>query len=275
MTEKEKQKKPVQISRREFLRDAGLLVGGTAIGSTVLLAACGGGETETVTNTVTRTQTATVTSTLPGETQTVTTTVGAQQTATVTQTQTDTLTQTRFVCPECGMEFDTLAELQEHYQATHPTEVVETILTINGEAYGLKIEPHWTLLKVLTEKLGLTGTKLACDRGHCGSCTVIMDGKAVLACTTLATECEGRKIETIEGLADGITHHPIQQAFIDNYGFQCGFCIPGIIMSAKALLDANSNPSEDDIKKALSGNICKCGHYPRIISSVQIAAGGV
>jgi aerobic-type carbon monoxide dehydrogenase small subunit (CoxS/CutS family) len=268
MTE-EKKKKTVELSRREFLKDAGLLVGGTAIGSTVILAACGGGETETVTDTITRTQTNTVTSTVPGPTQTITstTTVGAGQTATVTETT--TATQSRFVCPSCGMEFVSLNELQNHFTAEHPEGIPNLVtLRINGESRIVQVEPDWTLAFVIREKLGLTGTKVGCDRGDCGTCTVIVDGKSVYSCLMLAIEAEGKDIWTIEGLSYGTELHAIQQAFIDHDALQCGYCIPGFIMSAKSLLDYNSAPTFDEVREALSGHYCSCGLTKRIVSAV-------
>jgi len=267
MTEKEKETKG--ISRREFLKDAGLLVGGTAIGSTVLLAACGGGETDTVTNTVTNT--ATVTSTAPGGTQTITstTTVGAGQTATETQTQ--TLTESRFVCPYCSTEFEHLEDLQAHSLDAHPTEAVPeelTTLIANGRTYAIPTESNWTLAHVLRDRLGLTGTKIACDQGACGNCTVLIDNEPYLACLTLATECDGKEITTIEGLEmDGILD-PIQESFISNDAMQCGFCVPGAIMATKALLIQNSNPSREDVKKALSGVLCRCGAHVKMVEAV-------
>jgi aerobic-type carbon monoxide dehydrogenase small subunit (CoxS/CutS family) len=271
MTKKEKLKKPVELSRREFLRDAGLLVGGTAIGSTILLAACGSTETETVTNTVTRTNTATVTSTAGAVTETVTstTTVGAGQTATVTQTE--TATESKFVCPVDGMEFDTLAELQAHFAAEHgDIGAIPGLVTlnVNGRSHQLVCEPYWTLAFVLRDRLSLFGLKNSCGRGACGSCTVIMDGKAVYACMILAVSANGKSITTIESLSDGITLHPIQQAFYDLDATQCGFCIPGYIMAAKALLDENPNPSFDEVKEGLSGHWCNCGMTKKIVQAV-------
>jgi aerobic-type carbon monoxide dehydrogenase small subunit (CoxS/CutS family)/DNA-directed RNA polymerase subunit M/transcription elongation factor TFIIS len=272
MTEKKK-KISSGKTRREFLKDAGLLVGGTAIGSTILLAACGGGETETVTNTVTRTNTATVTSTLPGETQTVTTTVGAGQTATITQTQTDTITQSRFICPECGMEFVTLVELQTHFDTEHQIAGLGIVI-VNGKEYRIDCPPNWTLLDFLRDKLFLTGTKESCNKGECGFCTVLADGKAILACMVLALTCNGKQITTIEGLADPNTKRltRLQQSFMDYFGWQCGFCTPGFIMAAKELLDNNPNPTEQEIKEATAGVLCICGNYSRIIESVKKAA---
>jgi len=144
-------------------------------------------------------------------------------------------------------------------------------LTVNGEAHDLEVgslpgqvEPSHTLAQTLRENLGLTGTKIGCDHGACGSCTVLMDGKAILSCMTLTVECDGRSITTIEGLGDPAagTMDPLQQAFVDRTAFQCGFCTPGMIMAAKALLDREPSPDESDVKDALSGHFCRCiSHY--------------
>jgi aerobic-type carbon monoxide dehydrogenase small subunit (CoxS/CutS family) len=139
---------------------------------------------------------------------------------------------------------------------------------VNGRAYRLKVKSSWTLLEVLRRELGLTGTKKACDRGNCGACTVIVDGKAVYACSLLAITMEGKKIVTIEGLADGERLHPIQRSFSEHGGYQCGFCTSGQMMAAKALLDKNPKPTEKEVKAALAGNLCRCGAYPKIIESV-------
>ncbi len=145
-------------------------------------------------------------------------------------------------------------------------------LTVNGAEYDISIKPWATLLDVLREDLGLTGTKEGCGVGECGACTVLMDGEAVNSCLVLAKEADGRRITTIEGLAEGDILHPIQQAFVDVGGMQCGFCTPGMILSTKALLDENSNPSEEEIRKALEGNFCRCTGYTKIIESVKTAA---
>ncbi len=141
-------------------------------------------------------------------------------------------------------------------------------LQVNERAYRLKVKSNWTLLEVLRRELGLTGTKKACDRGNCGACTVNVDGKAVYACSLLAISMEGKKIVTIEGLADGETLHPIQKSFSEHGGYQCGFCTSGQMMAAKALLDKNPKPTEKEVKAALAGNLCRCGAYPKIIESV-------
>ncbi len=147
-------------------------------------------------------------------------------------------------------------------------------LNVNNQEYELKVAPLDTLAHVLREDLGLTGTKIMCDEGECGACTVLMNGKPVLSCMTLAVACEGKNILTIEGMADPKTGdlHPIQQAFVAKSGMQCGVCTPGMILSAKALLDADQDPTEDDVRNALSGNLCRCGNYPRITECVLDAA---
>jgi aerobic-type carbon monoxide dehydrogenase small subunit (CoxS/CutS family) len=155
---------------------------------------------------------------------------------------------------------------------------VTTKLKVNGKNYEVQIEPHWTLQRTLQFKLGLTGAKQMCDRGVCGSCTVIMDGRAVLSCTTLAVECEGKEIETVEGIAANKKWDPLIKSYCKWDAMQCGYCTPGFVVSAKALLDKNPNPTENDCKQALAGNICCCGTYPRhptaIIEAAQIIKGG-
>jgi aerobic-type carbon monoxide dehydrogenase small subunit (CoxS/CutS family) len=134
-----------------------------------------------------------------------------------------------------------------------------------------QVAPWATLADTLREKLGLTGTKEGCREGDCGACTVIANGKTILSCLTLASECNGMNITTIEGLPTGNTLHPIQQAFIDNFGTQCGFCTPGMIVSAKALLDQNPKATEADIRTAISGNLCRCTGYVGIVKSILAA----
>jgi len=141
-------------------------------------------------------------------------------------------------------------------------------LNVNSRAYRLKVRSNWTLLEVLRRELGLTGTKKGCDRSGCGACTVNVDGKAIYACSILAIGMEGKKIVTIEGLADGGTLHPIQKSFSEHGGYQCGFCTSGQVMAAKALLERNPKPTEKEVRAALSGNLCRCGAYPKIIESV-------
>ncbi len=145
-------------------------------------------------------------------------------------------------------------------------------LNVNNNEYTLQVKPSATLLDVIREDLGLIGTKEGCGEGECGACTVLMDGLAVNACLILAAEANGKHIITIEGLADGEKLHPIQQAFVDIGGMQCGFCTPGMILSAKVLLDKNQNPTDEEIKKGLEGNFCRCTGYTKIIQSVKAAA---
>jgi len=147
--------------------------------------------------------------------------------------------------------------------------------TVNGRPYELEVAPSHTMAYTLRETLGLTGTKIACDRGACGACTVLIDGKAVLSCMTLTVECDGKSITTIEGIEDPKTGklHPLQQSFIDNTAFQCGFCTPGIIMSSKALLDKNPSPTEQEVKKELAGHYCRCISHYHVIKAVMEAVG--
>ena len=145
-------------------------------------------------------------------------------------------------------------------------------LDVNGDVCRVEVRHHWTLLRVLRESLGLTGAKRGCDRGECGSCTVLLNGKPVYACQMLVMQAVGRSITTVEALGDNERLHPIQQAFLDNDGAQCGYCTPGFLLSAKALLDEMPEPSEEDIREALSGNLCRCNAYGRIIESVKQAA---
>lgn len=143
---------------------------------------------------------------------------------------------------------------------------------VNGSECEIEVKPWATLLEMLREDLGLTGTKEGCGQGECGACTVLMNGKTVNACLVLAVEANGKEIRTIEGMADGERLHPIQQAFVDIGGLQCGFCTPGMILSTKALLDANQDPTDEEIRKGLEGNFCRCTGYTKIIESVRAAA---
>ncbi len=145
-------------------------------------------------------------------------------------------------------------------------------LTVNEKPYRVRVKSNWTLLDVLRRELELTGSKKACDRGNCGACTVIVDGNAVYACSQLAIGMDGKKISTVEGLREGEKLHPIQKAFSEEGGYQCGFCTPGQMMSAKALLDKNPKPTRDDVRLAMAGNLCRCGAYPKIIESVLSAS---
>jgi len=145
-------------------------------------------------------------------------------------------------------------------------------LTINGEYEQVEVPSHMTLLQMLRDKLALTGTKNGCNAGECGSCTVLLDGEPVNSCMVLAVECQGASIVTVEGLAKDGVLDPVQQTILEHGGVQCGFCTPGILISARALLDRNPNPSEDDIHESLVGNLCRCTGYLRIVDAVKDAA---
>jgi aerobic-type carbon monoxide dehydrogenase small subunit (CoxS/CutS family) len=143
---------------------------------------------------------------------------------------------------------------------------------INGEARTIDVPARRTLAEALREDLALTGTKVGCNRAECGSCTVVLDGRAVFSCTILTVEAAGRRVETVEGLAGAAGLHPLQDAFIEHDAVQCGICIPGILMSLKALLDASLTPSEGDIRAAVGGNLCRCGTYPNTVKAALAAA---
>ncbi len=228
------------MSRRAFLRNAGVLMGTTAVGSMAILSACNGGDTVTKTET----KTVTTTTTAPGGTPaTITTTVTSPP---VTKTVT---------------------------AATEDGEVAEAaiLLNINGNDVSVLVRPNWTLQEVLNDRLGFIGAKEWCDAGACGSCTVIIDGRPILSCMALAIECVGKKIETVEGIA--LADHPIVEAYKNNDCMQCGYCTPGFVVTAKALLDKNPNPSREEIIDALSGNLCRCSTYPQHVPAVLEAAG--
>ena len=145
-------------------------------------------------------------------------------------------------------------------------------IKVNGQPHEVSVEPHWTLLETVREQLGLTGSKEGCGTGDCGACSMIVDGRLITSCLMLAPEADGSEIITIEGLARNGSLHPMQQAFIDSGGVQCGFCTPGMIMAAKALLDRNPQPTLDDVRLALAGNLCRCTGYAKIYEAVLAAA---
>ena len=148
----------------------------------------------------------------------------------------------------------------------------QIILTVNEKKISLVVEPRETLLHVLRERLNLTGTKMICDQGECGGCTVLLDGNPVYSCLYLAIRADGKKITTVEGLATDGKLHPVQQAFIEKDAYQCGFCTPGFIVSSVALLNKNKNPTLEEIKKGLSGNLCRCGNYSKIYEAASVAS---
>ncbi|HHX73945.1 MAG TPA: (2Fe-2S)-binding protein [Firmicutes bacterium] len=190
-------------------------------------------------------------------------------------------TPTQFRCSICGKICVSLEDLKFHCAHEHPDSVapLTVTLTVNGKECEVLIEPHWTLQRALQFQLGLTGAKQMCDRGACGSCTVIMDGRAVLSCTVLAAECEGKRIETVEGIAANPKWKPLIDAYCKWDAMQCGYCTPGFLVTAKALLDRNPHPTEEECRAALSGNICICGTYPRhsqaiLEATLKMAQGG-
>lgn len=152
------------------------------------------------------------------------------------------------------------------------SDLVPISITVNGRKYELEVEPRLLLVHLLREKLLLTGTHVGCDTSQCGACTVLLDGQPVSSCLLLATEVRGRPIETVEGLADRDRLHPIQEAFIAETAFQCSFCTPGMLLATKALLAENPDPTEEEIKDYLAGNLCRCGSYLKIIAAVRRAS---
>ncbi len=180
-------------------------------------------------------------------------------------------------CPYCSATFDTFENLKGHVISIHKTEPLPKpdgwiSLRVNGQIHELKVEPEWTLYQVIHDRLGLTGVKMFCDRGACGSCTVIIDGRPILSCMTLAIECDGKVIETAEGIAEA--HHPLIETYIQHHAMQCGYCTPGFVTTAKALLDRNPDPTEKEVMEALGGNLCRCGTYPQhtkaVLDAVEI-----
>jgi aerobic-type carbon monoxide dehydrogenase small subunit (CoxS/CutS family) len=143
-------------------------------------------------------------------------------------------------------------------------------LFVNGEVYDIRVQTNWTLRYVLHDELGMIGVKEFCDRGVCGACAVIVDGRPILSCMTLAIECDGKNIETVEGIAR--VNHPLIEAYVKHHCMQCGYCTPGFVVTAKALLDRNPKPTEEEIKEALAGNLCRCGTYPQHTKAVLEAA---
>ena len=156
---------------------------------------------------------------------------------------------------------------------TQTVPAISITMTVNGRSISLDVEPHQTLLDLLRDRLTLKGAKRSCDLQVCGACTVLLNGRAVSSCTMLAYEARDAEVLTIEGLAEGDRLHPLQQAFIDHAAFQCGFCTPGMIMTAKSLLDENSRPTEDQVKKFMNGNICRCTGYKKIVEAILSASG--
>ena len=240
-----------KVSRREFLKDAGLVVGGATIGSAALLSACGE-------KTVTKTVTSTVTNT-----------------STVTR---EVVGPAKYVCPFDSKEFASVADLNNHLAADHADKKLDNIVTftVNGAAYTMVVEPWWPVSMILRDTLGFYGVKVGCDFGNCGTCTVLVDvnGKQVpmFSCLMVAGELEGKAITTIEGLSNGITPSPVQKKFYDHEAFQCGYCTPGLIMAATALLEENPKPTADEVRYAFSGHLCFCNNMTKTVESM---VGGI
>lgn len=173
-----------------------------------------------------------------------------------------------------GLVVATSVPLAAQEAASAPPAVPRTSLklVVNGTEHRVEVEDRWTLVEVLRDHLALTGTKIGCDRGECGACTVLLDGKPVYSCSQLAVWADGRTVQTVEGLAHNNHLHPLQEAFIEHDGPQCGYCTSGQLMSAKALLDHNPHPTADEVRHAMTGNICRCSNYNRYVESVLAAA---
>jgi aerobic carbon-monoxide dehydrogenase small subunit len=158
---------------------------------------------------------------------------------------------------------------------TQPVATMQVTVSVNGRSYSAEVEPRLLLVHFLREDLNLTGTHIGCDTSNCGACTVLLDGQAVKSCTLLAVQADGCEIETVEGLEQNNVLHPLQEGFWQEHGLQCGFCTPGMLLSAKALLTANPNPTEDEIRRGISGNLCRCTGYVNIVKAIQFAAGAM
>jgi aerobic-type carbon monoxide dehydrogenase small subunit (CoxS/CutS family) len=184
----------------------------------------------------------------------------------------------KLACPYCGDSLDSADALKVHILKSHkgrglPGPSGRIRLTINKTEHVFQVEPNWTLYYLVHDKLGLTGSKQFCDRGACGSCTMIVDGRPVLSCMMLAIECDGKVVETVEGIASA--GHPLIEAYVNNHAMQCGYCTPGFVVTSKALLDRNPDPSEEEIVDALVGNLCRCSTYPQHPIAVREAAAKI
>jgi aerobic-type carbon monoxide dehydrogenase small subunit (CoxS/CutS family) len=181
----------------------------------------------------------------------------------------------KYLCPYCRTQTEGFEELKAHVVEQHKDAAVPLPegmirLRVNGQDYQIHVEPEWTLNYLIHDKMGLTSPKMFCDRGACGSCTVIMNGRPILSCMSLAIECDGKTIETAEGIADA--GHPLIESYVKHHCMQCGYCTPGFVTTAKALLDRNPNPTEEQIVEALGGNLCRCGTYPQHPKAIREAA---
>ncbi|MDR1015174.1 MAG: (2Fe-2S)-binding protein [Coriobacteriales bacterium] len=229
-----------QVSRRDFLKYGGLAAAGGAV-------TLGAG-----------------------------TLVGCAEEAVAASVEVETL----YTCPIDGKRFASYDAMREHFEQNHPQDAIPEVmpLTVNGAVLQVQVEPQWTLQEALQHALGLTGAKTMCDRGGCGSCTVLIDGVPALSCTMLAIECEGRAIETIEGIAAEEKWQPLFDAFANHDGMQCGYCSPGQIVMAKYVIDKYGSPTDEQIVNEMAGNICRCGTYQRhplaIQEAVRVMGGG-
>lgn len=241
MSEKTEIEEKKGLSRREFLKDAGLVVGGATVGSMAFLNSCKSATTSTVTVT--------------------------------NPPITTTATVTSYVDPIDSTTWPSVDALKSHFNAVHPNaDATLVAFTVNGVGYAFQVKPYWSLSHVLREGLGLFALKEGCMLGECGACTVMVDGQAMLSCMMLAIEMEGRTVLTIEGLSSNGVLNPVQQKFYDTEHHQCGFCTPGFIMAAQALINVNPKPTLADAQMAFSGHICMCGSLHRTVTTV---VGGV
>jgi aerobic-type carbon monoxide dehydrogenase small subunit (CoxS/CutS family) len=182
---------------------------------------------------------------------------------------------TKFLCPYCGDTFESYETIKSHAVKAHTGEAAPVKegmirLKVNGSIFVIQVQPEWTLNYLIHDVMGLTSPKMFCDRGACGSCTVIMDGRPILSCMTLAIECDGKSVQTAEGVAN--ENHPLIHAYAEHHAMQCGYCTPGFVTTAKALLDKNPDPSLEEIQEALGGNLCRCGTYPQHPKAIMQAA---
>jgi len=181
----------------------------------------------------------------------------------------------KYSCPYCSQDQGSFDQLKKHMMQDHPSQPLPRkdgliAITVNQRKYELAVKPEWTLYDVIHDILGMTGVKMFCDRGACGSCTVIMNGRAILSCMKLALHCDGATIETAEGISE--TGHPLIETYVKHHCMQCGYCTPGFVTTAKALLDKNPDPSEKEIRRSLGGNLCRCGTYPQHPKAIREAA---
>ena len=252
MSEEEKTNKP-GISRREFLKDAGMVVGGVTVGSLAFANACS--KSGTATATATATDTKTITSPPVTTSITITNTAGV------------------YTDPVDGQTFTSLDLMKAHFNTLHPNgDAAIVYFTVNGTVQAFQVKPYWSLARVLREGLGLFALKEGCNYGECGACTVNVNGIAIFSCMMLACEMEGATVLTVEGLSPSGTLSPVQQKFYDTEAFGCGICTPGFVMATNALYKATPKPTLAQVQQALSGHICMCANLTRTVNAL---VGGV